>query len=485
MGSRPRWILALIILSWLRPAAAEVNAMVKTGGLPAQDARAGSIRRLDTRWTPLTFGSLEAWEARAKQLREQILASAGLLPMPKKTPLNARVFGRIERNGYTVEKAYFESHPGFFVCGNLYRPAGKKGPFPGVLCPHGHWKYGRLQDGEDGSVPGRCISLARQGCVAFSYDMVGYNDSKQVPHAFGGEREQLWGISLMGLQLWDSIRAVDFLRSLPDVDADRIGCTGASGGGTQTFLLTAVDDRVKVSAPVCMVSASYQGGCTCENGPSLRLDVSNVEIAALAAPRPLLLVSASLDWTANTPRVEYPAISSIYELFGEQDRVANAHFKAGHNYNRASREAAYSWFGRWLLGSSSSKPVEEEPFGVEPLRDLLVFYGREYPRGAVDANGLKKYLAGQPGPRTGRACSGFAASTGRRFAAPWRRKCRLPGALSPSRVSPWPRPASRCGAWPSGGPGRATAYPPFCSGPTQRRAGRPRCSWFTGRGRRR
>src|SRR5262249_40948462 len=159
-----------------------------------------------------------------------------------------------------------------------------------------------------------------------------------------GRREALWSISLGGLQLWNSIRAVDFLTSLRDVDLERIGVTGASGGGTQTLLLTAVDERVKVSAPVNMISAHMQGGCACENLPGLRIGTSNVELAALAAPRPLLLVSASRDWTKYVPLVEFPWIYNIYNLFGAQDRVRALQMIAPHNYNKESREAVYAWF---------------------------------------------------------------------------------------------------------------------------------------------
>ena len=110
--------------------------------------------------------------------------------------------------------------PGFYLGGNLYRPLGRTGPFPGIVSPHGHWAYGRLENSNVASVPGRCINLARQGYVVFSYDMVGYDDTMQMPHVATGKREQLWGFGLLGMQLWDSIRAVDFLESLPDVDRD-------------------------------------------------------------------------------------------------------------------------------------------------------------------------------------------------------------------------------------------------------------------------
>ncbi|MBI2842242.1 MAG: acetylxylan esterase, partial [Armatimonadetes bacterium] len=233
------------------------------------------------------YDSAEAWKTRADALRQQVLASAGLLPFPDKTPLHPVVFGSLDRGDYIVEKVYLQSYPGVFVTGNLYRPKGE-GPFPGVLNPHGHWNAGRLEDSSDCSVAGRCINFAKQGYVAFSYDMVGFVDAKQISHSLSGRRENLWGISLGGLQTWNSIRALDFLESLPYVDKSRIACTGASGGGTQTFLLSAIDDRVKVCAPVNMISVSMQGGCGCENMPNLRIDTNNVELGALMAPRPMI-----------------------------------------------------------------------------------------------------------------------------------------------------------------------------------------------------
>ena len=304
--------------------------------------------------------------------------------------------GRLERDGYTVEKVAFQSFPGFYVTGNLYRPAeqasGKR--YPAVLNPHGHWPQGRLAEEDRGSVPARCITFARQGFVAFSYDMVGYVDSRQVDHrTFGGRRESLWGIHSLGLQLWNSIRSLDFLTELPDVDPAQLACTGASGGGTQTFLLTAVDDRVQVAAPVNMISAHMQGGCVCENAPGLRLDTFNVEIAALTAPRPILIVSATGDWTANTPTVEFPAIQSVYRLFGAEDRVASVQIDAGHNYNRASREAVYAFFARWLGGAPVGTRVPEEPYPVERDTDLRVFpAGEPLPPDALDAAGITAAL---------------------------------------------------------------------------------------------
>ena len=350
------------------------------------DTRLGAAKHVSTPWTLRRYRTLAEWEQRAAAIRRHILVCAGLWPLPEKTSLKAQVFGRIEREGYAVEKVFFESLPGFFVCGNLYRPLGE-GSFPGIACPHGHWGRGRLENTELGSIAGRCINFARQGMVAFSYDMVGYNDSDQFVHReIGGRREALWGIGALSLQLWNSIRVVDFLASLADVDAERIGCTGASGGGTQTFLLMAVDERIKAAAPVNMVSAFMQGGCRCENQGHLRLDINNVEIASCMAPRPLLMVSCTGDWTANTPEVEFPAVRAIYGLYGEQNKVSEVQIDAPHNYNQPSREAVYAFFKRHLLGGQGR--VAERPFTVEQDEDLLVFSGRKKPAHALDAQGV-------------------------------------------------------------------------------------------------
>ncbi len=342
--------------------------------IPSHDERVSTVRYGEMHLPTPVYTSRQQWEVRANWLREQLLNSAGLLPLPPRTPLRARVFGRIERGDYSVEKVYFESFPGFLVTGNLYRPLGKKPPFPAVLCPHGHVREGRLANNLDersgASYIGLCINLAKQGYVAFAYDMVGYNDSLQLPHQRIAQEWELWGIHLLRLQLWNSIRALDFLYSLKEVDKKRIGCTGASGGGTQTFLLTAVDSRVTASAPVCMVSAHYQGGCFCENAPGLRLNTNNVEIAALAAPRPLLLVAATGDWTRHTMEEEYPAARAIYALIGAESHVSAVRFDADHNYNRASREAVYAFFGKWLGGNA---PSNELPFTAEPPDALRVF----------------------------------------------------------------------------------------------------------------
>ncbi len=366
--------------------------------IPATDSRR-EIRHLDLPYSLPEHKTKEAWLARAAELRKQILVSSGLWPMPEKQPIKATIFGKLDRGDHTIEKVFFESYPGFYVTGNLYRPKTATGKLPAVLCPHGHWAYGRLENQPLHSGPARAISFARQGYVAFAYDMVGYNDSAAITHQFANHNstgvEALWGVNLLGLQLWNSIRVVDFLLSLPEVDAERIACTGESGGGTQTFLLAAVDERIKLAAPVNMVSFIMQGGSLCENAPNLRVDTNNVELAALMAPRPMMMVSATGDWTKNTMTSEFPAVKSVYRLFGAEDKLTAIQIDAAHNYNQASREAVYGWFAHWFLNRVETTPIKERSAGIPSIPDLLVFANRSRPANELNEPGLIRSLIEQ------------------------------------------------------------------------------------------
>jgi hypothetical protein len=356
--------------------------------VPQQDARNTEIITTDTHLPLPRFTSLKQWERRKAFLREQILVAAGLSPMPEKTPLHAQVFGKLEEKDYTIEKVLLEPLPGFYLGGNLYRPRNGKAKHPGILNPQGHWTNGRLENQRLYSAPSLGISLARQGYVVFAYDMVGYTDTLQVPHRFGSAEQRLWSFGPLGLQLWDSIRSLDFLSSLDDVDASRLGITGASGGGTQTFLLTAVDDRLQFASPVNMVSAIMQGGDLCENAPGLRLNTSNVEIAAMFAPKPMLLVSATGDWTHNVPREEFPAIKRIYDLYGKGDEVEVVQIDEQHNYNKLSREAVYRFFAKHNPGLSDSRELSEHDISIPTVQKMTALSDRPLPAGALDLQGL-------------------------------------------------------------------------------------------------
>lgn len=324
----------------VEPAAEIPGAVLCQGNYQTEDDAVRQLERLAATWT-----TQKDWQARAKQIRQQILVGAKLDPLPERTPLNAIVRNKRSYNGYTVESAAFEARPGFFVYGNLYRPIKSGGKAPGILCPHGHARGrdgGRLRADQQN----RCATLARMGAVVFSYDMVGYGDSEYL--GWDHKHEQA-----LTLQTWSSIRALDFLQTLDYVDGDRIGVTGCSGGGTQTFLLTAIDDRVKVAVPVVMVSAHFFGGCHCESGMPIhktaKLETNNAEIAALAAPRPLLLVSVGGDWTKNNPKVEYPYIRSVFKTFGAEGSVENKHFAdEGHGYQESKRQAMYPFMVKHL-----------------------------------------------------------------------------------------------------------------------------------------
>lgn len=383
------------------------------------DARLGELKDLNGYFPFTPPASREAWTERAGALRRQTLVAMGLHPLPEKTPLKAVVHGRVDCGDYTVDRVFFESMPGFFVTGSLYRPAKMEGKAPAVLCPHGHWTDGRFLKTPEGDIAteirtggevlpnnassplqSRCATLARMGCVVFFYDMIGYADSVQLSyelaHKFKEQRPDMagaaqWGFfspqaeghlqSIMGLQTWNSIRALDFVESLPEVDAARIGVTGASGGGTQTFILGAIDPRPAAIFPCVMVSTAMQGGCTCENATLLRVATGNVEFAALFAPKPLGMTSAN-DWTKEMATKGFPELQRHYAMMGTPENVfLHNRTEFGHNYNLPSRMAMYQWFAKHLK-TPQPAPAEEKAIRILQ-KDEATVWTAEHPAPAA------------------------------------------------------------------------------------------------------
>lgn len=320
-----------------------------------------------------TYTTAEAWQKRARKIREQILRGTGLLPLPEKCPLHPVMGEPRIYDGYQVRNAAFESLPGVYVTGSIYSPPNAGDQPPGILCPHGHWPdttdYGRYRP----DVQYRCAAMARMGAIVFTYDMVGYGQLAELGwvHDHPGT---------MKLQIWNSIRAVDFLISL-GADPERIACTGASGGGTQTFHLAAVDERIYVSVPVVMVSYRHFGGCICELGMPIHENkdfrTNNVEIAACHAPDPLLLVSVGTDATETTPYIEYPHIRYIYGLFRKTEMVENAHLPDDqHGYGFSKRAVVYPFLAKHLgldLTMAKDAALLEEGIVIESIEDLYPF----------------------------------------------------------------------------------------------------------------
>lgn len=326
-----------------------------------------------------------SWEKRKAVLKPCMLQALQLSPLPPKPASKPIITNKRVMDGYSIENIAIETLPGLYVSGSLYKPLKFKGKIPVFLCPDGHFGNGRYRADEQY----RCAILARMGAMAISYDLFAWGESLL---QFKGEdhRRSL----AMTVQALNSFRILDFLLSLKEADPNRVAITGASGGGSHTMLMTALDDRIKLSVPVVMLSSYFSGGCPCESGQPVHLcggGTNNDEIAAMAAPRPQLVISDGGDWSVNVPDTDLPYLQKVYGYYGKQELVANAHFpKEGHDYGKSKRMAMYDFVAKYFhLNIDAVKgadgKVDESKVTIEKFPAMYVFgpNGEHLPANAI------------------------------------------------------------------------------------------------------
>lgn len=280
-----------------------------------------------------------SWEARKDTLRKEVRARLGIDPLLQKCSKDAPEYGKIRKfDGYTVQNFRLKTVNGHTVCGSIYAPK-SKGKHPLIICPNGHFsngRYGKVQQQRLGT-------LARMGAICVDYDLWGWGESAD---EVGSEAHQTPEAHMM--QALNGIRILDWMIQRKDVDKTRVGVNGGSGGGTQSVLLSVLDDRYTACCPVVSVSSWFDGGCPCESGMPIQLSgggTCNAELAAMFAPKPMMLVSDGGDWTSTTPELEYPYLQRIYGFYGATDNIKNIHLpKERHDFGPNKRNAVYKFF---------------------------------------------------------------------------------------------------------------------------------------------
>ncbi len=323
----------------------------------------------------------KAWEERKAALREAMFAAMGPFP-DKPCPLDPQELGVLKRDGYRIEKLIFQSRPDVWVTASAYVPEPLEGKAPAVLVVHGHWPWAR----RDPVVQARCLGLVKLGFVVLAVDAFGAGERYTAPakgtyHGalFGAT---LWpaGQTLLGMQVYDNRRAVDYLLTRPEVDGERLGITGASGGGNQSMYAGALDERFGAVVPVCSVG-TYQAYlhaacCVCEVLPGgLRL-AEEGDVLALVAPRALLVVNATKDgfqFSVGEAEKSVARARAIFRLYWSEDHLKHATFESPHDYNQAMREAMYGWMTRWLKGEGEGKPIGEPKHEIDTPEALSCF----------------------------------------------------------------------------------------------------------------
>jgi hypothetical protein len=336
-------------------------------------------------WLSERYDDKRSWEQRKSLLKPQIYEAMRLSPLPPKPSSLPIITAKRKMNGYTVENIAIEILPGLYVNGSLYKPAKIKGQIPVILSPDGHWAGHRYR--EDSQI--RCGMIARMGGMAFSYDLFAWGESLL---QFDSEdhRRSL----ALTLQTLAGIRILDYLISLKETDPSRVGISGGSGGGNHTALLTALDDRIKLSAPVVSLSSYHFGGCPCESGMPIHScggGTNNVEIAAMAAPRPQLIVSDGKDWTAHAPEKDIPYLKNIYGYYDKGEMIENVHLpKEGHDFGISKRKALYDFLVKHFgmnenVLTNKHGLLDESAVVIEEEKELYVFgsNGEKLPENAI------------------------------------------------------------------------------------------------------
>jgi len=330
--------------------------------------------------------TLDLWSAQKHDLREHLERSWGPFPQ-ERCELEPRVLGELEGDGYRVERLVFQTRPGIWMTANAYVPPGSERR-PAVLCVHGHWKGAK----QDPTVQARCIGLAKLGFFVLVVDAFGAGErglDKQLGE-YHGEMvaATLWpaGLALCGLQVYENMRAVDYLQSRPEVDADHIGITGASGGGNQTMYAAAYDERFACAVPVCSVGTyrSYLGAacCMCELVPGALSYTEEWALLAMIAPRALMLINATQDsfqFSVEQAARSYATARTVYELNGHPNRIRHTVFESKHDYNRDMREAMYGWMTLHLKGEGRGNPIAEPPIETRDREELRCYPGESRP----------------------------------------------------------------------------------------------------------
>lgn len=331
------------------------------------------------------YPDVASWEKRKSELRACMFSALQLSPMPA-APASKPITTPVRKmDGYTVENIAFEVLPGVYTCGSLYRPAKIKGKVPVVLCPDGHWEKHRYR--ADCQI--RCATLARMGCLAISYDLFAWGES-MLQFKYEEHRRPL----AMTVQTLGALRILDYMLQLKEADTSRVAISGGSGGGNHTILITALDDRIKLSVPVVSVSSWHSGGCPCESGMPVHFcgnGTNNAEIAAMAAPRPQLVISDGNDWTVHVPEIEFPYLKKMYGFYGKPELVENVHLpQEGHDYGINKRIALYEFIAKHFhcdltaIKDQTGK-IDESKATIEPETALYVFgeHGEKLPANAI------------------------------------------------------------------------------------------------------